>query len=238
MLASEQVDVVFRLHQKRKVDYEKCTRLGPDDHLVTWVKPTACPKGLDESTYASLPATLTLRLVRVHVKSPGCRTRVIDVVTTLLDATKHPKEEIGDLYHKRWHVELDIRSIKKTLKMDVLSCKTPEMVRKEAWIHFLTYNLIRKAMAQSAQQQGKHPRGLSFAGAKQTLDEFRGSCLQSDGEKWQTLVGVLLVAIGTHEVGNRPGRCEPREVKRRPKTLGLLMKPRSQRRAELLKTNG
>ena len=136
-----------------------------------------------------------------------------------------PKTDIADLYHKRWHVELDIRNIKQTLKMDVLSCKSPEMVRKEIWTHLLAYNLVRKVMAQAALEAKTEPRRISFAGAVQTLNAFRWVLLLSSRtERGGQLVRMVLLAIATHVVGDRPGRCEPRKVKRRPKAYPLMTK--------------
>ena len=130
--------------------------------------------------------------------------------------------------HYGWQIELDIRAIKQTLKMDILSCKTPEMVRKEIWTHFLVYNLVRKVMAQAALEGKLQPRQMSFAGAVQTLNAFRWLLMLSEGSRQRELAKVLCIALRTHEVGNRPGRSEPRKVKRRPKPYGRLMKPRAE----------
>jgi putative transposase len=200
---------------------------------VSWPKPPR-PEWMDEETYASLPASLELREVEVVVNTPGFRVRQLVVATTLLDAERYSAADIADLYHQRWHVELDIRSIKQTLKMDILSCKKPAMVRREVWAHLLGYNLVRKVLAQAALAGQVKPRQLSFAGAQQTLNEFRWLLMTGREEDSELLVGVLLLAVKTHEVGNRPNRVEPREVKRRPKKQKLLMRPRQQRRAELL----
>ena len=133
-------------------------------------------------------------------------------------------------------MELDIRSIKQTLKMDVLSCKTPGMVRKEIWTHLLAYNLTRKVMAQAAAAEGGKltPRQLSFAGAVQTLNAFRWLLLMGEDGRRAELAKVLCLALRTHEVGNRPGRCEPRKVKRRPKPHGRMMRPRAEEKARLM----
>src|SRR5262249_22910678 len=147
-------------------------RLGQGDHVVTWHKP-ARPGWLDEQTYEQLPGTLTPREVRVRIDRPGYRTREVIVATTLVDARVYSKADLAELYHQRWHVELDIRVIKQTLKMDILSCKTPEMARKEVWAHLLAYNLVRQVMAQAALTAGVKPRQLSFAGAAQTVNAFR-----------------------------------------------------------------
>lgn len=225
-------DSVLRLHAKRKYDFRRGKRLGSGDHQVTWHKP-ARPEWMDEGTYQSIPETLSMREVKVRVCCPGYRVREMVIATTLLDAAKYRKQEIADLYHKRWHVELDIRSIKQTMKMDILSCKTPEMVRKEIWIHILGYNQIRKTMAESARASKVLPRQLSFAAAMQTLDAFRVLLTLSDEQQRIGFLRLILVILSTHEVGNRPGRREPRKVKRRPKPYGRLMVPRDEARAEL-----
>jgi hypothetical protein len=233
LLRGRGADACFRLHQKRHYDFSLGRQLGQGDHVVSWPKPPR-PEWMDEETYASLPASLELREVEVVVNTPGFRVRQLVVATTLLDAERYSAADIADLYHQRWHVELDIRSIKQTLKMDILSCKTPAMIRREMWTHLLGYNLVRKVLAQAALAGQVKPRQLSFAGAQQTLNEFRWLLMTGREEDSELLVGVLLLAVKTHEVGNRPNRVEPREVKRRPKKQKLLMRPRQQRRAELL----
>jgi hypothetical protein len=236
LMLKQRVQIAFRLHQSRKVDYTTTSGKGADEHVLTWNKPQR-PAWLDQETWDSFPDTLTLRLVRVHVDVPGWRTDVIDVVTTLVDVDSYSKADIAELYHHRWRVELDIRSIKQTLKMDVLTCQTPDMVRKEIWMHLLGYNLVRKVMAQSALAQGKRPRQLSFAAAVQTLDAFRWLLLLHPEEGWSRLAGIIAVAIAAHHVDNRPGRSEPRAVKRRPNQYPRLKKPRAEARAELLRVS-
>lgn len=232
LLTAQDVDVCFRLHQLRKYDFRRGKRLGKGDHVVHWSKPKR-PDWMDEETYAGLPECLEVREVRAVIDNPGYRSKEIIIATTLLGAGIYAKSDISDLYHKRWHAELDIRSIKQTLKMDVVTCKSPEMMRKEVWAHLLAYNLVRKVMAQAALQGERMPRELSFAGAVQTLGAFRWVLLLVEG-RCGILAGALLVAIGSHRVGNRPGRCEPRKVKRRPKSLGKLMRPRSEEKERLM----
>ena len=237
LLQSWGVDVAFRLHQRRQYDFRRGRRLGRGDHVVSWLKPDR-PEWMSAELYASLPDTLTVREVRFRTETPGCRSESIIVATTLLDAEEYAKNDIEDLYHMRWHVELDIRAIKQTLKMEHLSCKTPAMVRRELWVHWLGYNLVRKVMAQAAWERGLQPRQISMAGALQTLEAFRWFLLGVKEEKRAMLLRVLAVAIGSHQVGHRPGRCEPRCVKRRPKPYPLLKKPRAEARAELLNNGG
>jgi Transposase DDE domain len=236
LLRRRGVEVCFRLHHLRHCDFRKGRRLGKGDHVATWPKPDR-PKWMDEDSYAALPASLTVREVRVVVNTPGCRVRSFIAATTLLDAEQVSAAEVGDLYHQRWHVELDIRAIKATLKMDVLSCKTPAMIRREVWAHLLAYNLTRKVLAQAALAGDITPRQLSFAGGVQTVNAFRWLLAVGVAESSGRLRRALLVAVATHRVGNRPGRVEPREVKRRQK-VKLMTRPRAQRRAELLRGTG
>ena len=126
-----------------------------------------------------------------------------------------------------------MRSIKTQMKMEVLRCKTPEMVRKEIWAHLLAYNLVRKVMAQAAAEHNLTPRQVSFAGAMQTLNEFRTSLLHASAAELPEMTRRILAAIARHRVGNRPGRCEPRKVKRRPKSYSRLLVSRAAERAKL-----
>src|SRR5262249_51771348 len=118
------VDVVFRMHHLRHYDFRRGRRLGPGDHVVRWVKP-ARPEWMDEATYATLPETLTVRELRVSVGDPGCRVQALVLATTLVDGEAYAKEDIADLYHQRWHAELDRRSIKSFLGMEMRRCRTP-----------------------------------------------------------------------------------------------------------------
>lgn len=234
LLQQQGVEVAFRLHQLRHYDFRRGQRLGPDDHVVVWTKPQR-PEWMSAEVYASLPETLTVRELRFRVDHPGYRSQEIVVATTLVDAQRYPLSAVADLYHRRWHVELDIRAIKQTLRMEQLTCKTPAMVRRELWVHLLGYNLVRKVTAEAAWTFGRHPRQLSFAGAVQTLEQFRWLLLgQAATARPETIV-IVLLAVASHEVGQRPGRVEPRAVKRRPKEYDRLTKPRAQARAELLR---
>jgi Transposase DDE domain len=148
------------------------------------------------------------------------------VMTTRLDAKEFSHDELATLYRARWHAELDIRSWKQTLKMDVLRCQTPEMVRKEIWAHLLVVNLIRGVMAEAARAHGVLPRELSFQGARQTIQGFRSELSHARPVDAEVLRAVALKAIAGHRVGDRPDRVEPRVRKRRPKNYPLMHKPR------------
>lgn len=234
LLQERGVEVAARLHQMRRCDFRRGERLGRGDRIQIWLRPPR-PDWMEEATYARMPERLRVRLVRVLVDRPGCRCRKIVVATTLLDASHYTRKEIGDLYHRRWHVELDIRSIKQTMKMEELSCKTPDMARKELWAHYLAYNLVRRVMAAAALAAQKSPRQLSMAAALQTVEAFGGALqrVEPGSAASAALVQIVLTAIGSHEVGNRPGRVEPRRVKRRQQKHPLLREPRHQARAAL-----
>jgi hypothetical protein len=189
---------------------------------------------MDALTYERLPAQLTLREVRVVVATPGVRTRLLRIVTPLVAGAIYDREDIADLYHRRWPVELDIRNIKQTLSMEILSCQTPAMLAKELGVHLLGYNLVRQTLAEAARAVGVAPRQLRCAGAVQTLEAFRWLLQCSAGEVLALACRVLYLAIGTPRVGQRPERVEPRRVKRRVQLYPLLNQPRAEARAALL----
>jgi len=239
LLQERGIDLVARLHQRRPVDFRRGRRLGKDDQVITWERPSR-PKWMDQQTYDRIPSSIEVREIRVRVTQPGFRVTSFVAVTTLTDAKEYPKEEIASLYQCRWLAELDIRAIKITMGMDILRCKTPEMVRKEMWTCLLAYNLIRQTMLQSAQEAGVSPRTLSFTAAVQTIGVswlvmVVGDTVVGDGMLTSKLVDAALATMAVHVVGNRPGRVEPRAIKRRPKEHALLTKPRHEARAELLK---
>lgn len=236
LLLERGIDSVFRMHQLRKYDFRKGRRLGPDDHTVTWSKPAQRPKWMDPATYRRLPDYIRVRELRIRVRRPGWRVRQLVIVTTLLDADEVPKEELERVYRARWHAELDLRSIKKTMQMDVLRCRTPEMVRKEIWAHVLAYNLIRAVMVEAAEAHELEPRELSFKGALQALAAFRDVLALRGARCAASCYAELLQWIASHRVGDRPNRCEPRAVKRRVHTLPTLKEPRAIARSRLLKT--
>jgi Transposase DDE domain len=226
------IDVVFRQHQLRKVDFRRGQRLGKDDHLISWEKPKR-PPWMTKAFYVVLPATLRLRELRLRIPKGKTRTREIVVVSTLLDAGRYAKGELEALYRLRWQAELNLRSLKTTMEMDILRCKTPELVRKEIWAHFLVYNLIRTAMAQAAQSHGCQPWRISFKASQQTLSAFGGFWPSACPLDLDAYYDDFLQAIAPHRVGDRPNRWEPRAKKRRAKSYPLLNEPRQQAKARL-----
>ena len=237
MLQQRGVDCVCRFTSHRKADFRRGRRLGEGDHVVVWPKPPK-PRSIDREAYAALPASLTVRECRVRVEQPGFRTRVLIVATTLLDVEEFAKDDLAELYRARWNAELDLRSLKQTLQMDVLRCKTPELVRKELWTHILAYNLIRTVMAQAAGRHGIEPRSISFKGALQTLEAFQPVIAlraRQDPRSDDILYQHLLDAVASHRVGDRPDRFEPRRRKRRPKPYDRLMVPRHEAKQAMRK---
>lgn len=215
MLKQRGVDSVVRFTSHRKYDFRRGKRLGKDDHLVEWLQPKQL-RTLDKQARRALPQSFTVRECRVLVERPGFRTKVLVLATTLLDADKYPKEELAELYRARWNAELDFRCLKQTLQMDMLRCKTPELVRKEIWTHILAYNLIRTIIAQAAVKHHTMPRALSFKGAVQTLEAFQpviAMKAKHDSTFRRSLYQQLLDTIATHRVGEQPNRFEPRRKK-------------------------
>jgi hypothetical protein len=239
MLAGDGVQAVFRMHQRQIVDFTPnrphaqpdakrearglprsrwLRGLGVLDQVVEWFKPEGRPEWMTAERYEALPTTLTVRELRYEVGRPGFRTRTVTLVTTLLDAEAYPLAAIAELYGARWRVELNLRHLKTTMKMDVLKCKTVEGVLKELTAYAIVYNLVRVVMVEAARRQGVDVERVSFVDALRWLAQAR------PGED----LPELMVNP------DRPGRYEPRVRKRRPKQYPLMTKPRSELRNALL----
>jgi hypothetical protein len=216
------VHVCTRIHAGRIVDFRKGERLGDYDRLVTWKRPQR-PKWMSEEIYVTIPETMKLRMLQYSLVCRGRRSKKITVVTTLTDAVEYPKEEIAELYGHRWNVELDIRHIKQTLNIDHFRCKSPEMVEREFWVTLLGYNLVRKTMCEAAAFCGVLPRRLSFTRICAHLLELRLWLADGLG----SLEGLLRY-LGALLVPDRPGRFEPRVLKRRRHRYPLLKIPRQE----------
>jgi len=222
------VDSAFRLHQGRQVNWKKGKRLGKHDRLVEWAKPHKRPGWLTPLQFAALPDLWTVRIVKVQISSPGFRTQTLIVATTLLDPVQYSAADIAELYGLRWSVELFLRHNKTTMRMDVLRCLSTEMIHREIHMHWIAYNLVRTIIFEAA-KFGKVP--VARISLKGTLDTLRQwlPALHSSVNKpliFRRLYEALLSAIALDPVPLRPGRSEPRAVKRRPKKFHLLNKPR------------
>jgi len=227
-LQARGVDSVMRLHQARPADFRRGKRLGPDDRLISWSKPAQRTAAWSEEEFAALPETLTLRLIRLQVAAKGFRTQQVILVTTLTDKELYPADELRELYGKRWQVELHFAQIKTILGMDVLRCKSPEMILREVAIHRIAYNLVRTLMQRAAHLHRVALRRISFKG---TLDTVRhwAAVIAAAGKtprQQETLIDQMLSAIAHDPLPLRPARTEPRARKRRPKNYQLLTQPR------------
>lgn len=222
-----QIHAVFRVKGVRRRDFRQGKRLSRDERLVQWRKPAQRAWTVDAKTWARLPEVLTLRLVRCRLALPGFRTRQVILVTTLLDSTQYPPEALSQLYFRRWAMELTLRNLKTTLQMDQLSCKNPENLEREIRMHFLVHNLVRRLMLESARRHGVPLERVSFAGSLATARRYGEALLQarSKGQRHR-LMGELFEVLAVNLVPDRPGRREPRAVKRRPKPYPRLMNHR------------
>ena len=184
--------------------------------------------------YRSLPAQLEVREVEVTVRRKGFRPLILILITTLSDVETYSPTDLAELYWRRWQAELDLRSLKETMQMGELRCKTPSMVRKEIWTHLLAYNLIRGLISQASSEHNLKPCEISFKGALQIVTAFQSILLTSTNlpETYRR----ILFAIAAHRIGNRPPRAEPRAKKRRKKNYPVLTQPRSAAIKHLLLT--
>ena len=222
-LQAQGVDGVFEQHGARRTDFRRGHSLGKRDHLIKLNKPEKKPDWMSQEDFDQAPNSLTVRELRAGGKV---------LVTTLLCPKETRKNALKKLYKSRWHVELDLRNIKTTLGMHIVSCHTPEMVKKEIWTYLLAYNLIRLIMAQAALLAGVVPRQLSFKHTLQLWIAWVNYIPEQSGiEKKET----FFILVAQQRVGKRNGRIEPRAVKRRPKPFPLLTKPREEAREQVKK---
>jgi hypothetical protein len=221
-LQARGVDALFEQNgaRRRSTDFRRGRRLGSRDHLITWPRPKVRPQWMSPEQYAATTESITVRELQAGKRI---------LVTTMRCPKAASGKVLKDLYKKRWNIELDIRSIKTTLGMENLSCRTPEMAEKEMWIHLLAYNLIRMLMLQSASSVDILPRMLSFRHALQLWLAWTRSSAMLDADD----LAKLIELISQQRVGNRPGRIEPRAVKRRPKAFPLLTRTRPEARERI-----
>ena len=238
LLLRDKLHGVLRIHQRTIVDFTPGRRHvkgkagpsekglprsqwlqcnGANDQIVRWFKPKIKPRWMSREDYAELADSIIVRELRYRVETPGYRTRCVTLVTTLLDDEKYQAEELAELYRCRWQIETNLRHLKQTMGMDVLRCKTADGVRKEMLMFAIVYNLVCGVIYDAAERQGVCPGRISF------IDALRWLRNAGPGSK---LIDLIINPC-------RPGRFEPRVVKRRPKKYGLLNKPRKTLRNRL-----
>ncbi len=229
LLLSQGAHAVMRLHQMRKMDFRQGKYLGPHDRLVTWKRSAVRGKGWSKEQWAELPEELTLRVVRIKVEVKGFRVRQYDLVTTLTDPVECTKDNLAELYFRRWAVELFFRQIKTTMGMEKLRCKTPEMVRKELRMHLIAYNLIRGLMQEAAHQQSVKLDRISFKATVDTLRQFSSAinATKAKPKIQQRIIEEMLCIIAIERVPLRLNRSEPRALKERPKPYPRITDHRS-----------
>jgi len=222
----KEVDSVITLARRKPVTAtEADTVLGKDDLLIHWKKPVRTKaSSYSQKGWEGLPDTLPLRQIKVTVDRPGFRVNQFYIITTLTDAEVYPANEIAQLYFQRWDVELYFRDIKTTMGMDILRCKTPEMIRKEILMYLIAYNCIRRLIQGVADKQKVDPHQVSFKGSIQALRQWEPHLNQTNisRQKQHDLIQLLYESIAGKVIPFRPGRREPRAVKRRPKKYQLL----------------
>ena len=229
-LLEQGVHFIGRTHQARKIDFRKGRKLGSDERLVTWRKPRQAPKGsrLDAAGWEALPGQLQVRIIRCKGPDRHGKMKTRHVVTTLLDSSAYPAREIASLYVHRWDIELRFRDIKTTLGMEMLRTKSPDLIQREILMHMIIYNLIRLVMLKAGVVHGVNHRRLSFRGAQQVLHACRESFAELGAHPVlrRDMQLEMWTRIAERGVTERPGRNEPRRVKRRPKCSRWLQKPR------------
>ena len=237
LLLQRGVQSCTRMHHKRHVDFRRGRRLGKYDHLIVWTRPTR-PEWMDKATYDTIPETMELREIRYNVVEPGFRTESITIATTLTDVEQYSKEDIAELYGFRWNSELDIRSVKQSLNLVHVRCKSPEMVRKELWTTILAYNSIRTTAAAAAVLHDKQPRQISFTATCQYILSFwmLRSCELGDPKQAEASYRRMLKQISECQVANRPGRFEPRVIKRRRHGDKLMQESRAKLKEKIRNT--
>lgn len=217
LLLEAEVPVLFINHAQKKPDFRRGKKLGAKDHLIVWHKPPRNPVWMSKADYDRLPDEIQ---VREFAKGGTV------YVTTLMDSDRYTKTDLAGLYQQRWKIELDLRSIKTHMGMEMLHCQSAEMVKKEIAVHLLAYNLIRTNLAQAADLHDKIPRELSFRAAVQLIHQASVQFLHITGSALKGILNYLLKAIASTPIGQRERKSQPRAVKRRPKAYPLLITPR------------
>jgi len=223
------IEFVIRKSGNMKTDFRKGESLGHEDHIIEINRPWNRQDSIIFNQLETLPRKIRVRELRVRIKRKGFRVKSLYIFTSLLDPQKYLKEDLAELFKKRWNVEVDFRSLKTFLKMDILRCKCPEMISKEIWMHVITYNYLRTVMVDAALVHGVYPREISFKETVQMVRVFRPYMAISGSRKRMEYYFTIIESL-LDRVGNRPGRIEPRLVRNNTMNFRLLKKPRNETR--------
>ncbi len=230
-VSARQSWMVARLHQMRKMDWRKGKKAGPNQRIVIWHK-SQQPKGscLSREEWAQLPEEMQVRVIRIRGVGRDGKPKTMFLATTLLDTVAYPEEDIAALYFQRWEIELRFRDLKTTMGMELLRTKTPEMARKELAMFIIAYNALRLLMLQASVRNNAPLWRISFKGTIQVISTWhaRFEELKHKPRLKGALMQDLLEQIARRKVPERPGRHEPRVVKRRPKPFPNMTQPRSE----------
>lgn len=194
-------------------------RLGKQDAIYRWKRPRHARQKMNADDYAALPEDICVRVIKVRVGIPGFRVERFEVLTTLLESEKYTADAIADLFLRRWRVELYIDDLKTSLGLEMLRCKSPEMIEKELTVGFLAYNTIRIQMAQAAECLEVPLHEISFTATMNAMVTFQDASHPDE-------IATKIATIVHTRVGHRPGRSEPRAVKRRSKPYDRLSQGR------------
>lgn len=226
-LPMQKVDAVLRLHQKRILNKRCARRIGHSDWIATWSRPVQRPAYIDQDEWAALPEQIDVRIFRFRIRRKGFRTKVVWITTTLTDPLAYPAEQIAQLYALRWDIELCFRNLKSTMGMGELRCRTPTMARKELLAYIVAHNFIQCLVAEASTHHNVPRSRISFKGATDAARGFHSAMYRIRSKReFKRLCARLLEIIALDLVPQRPGRKEPRAVKRRPKPYPLLTQPR------------
>ncbi len=225
LLVAQQVDLISRV-MVRQINWRQGQRLGPNDRLVRWKKSQRKPPYLPLQQWATLPAELPVRVIRVQLNRRGFRSHELVLVTTLLDPALYPAAEISAAYQRRWRLEMSLDDLKTTLGLERLRCQSPAMVQRELLMLLIAHNLVRAVMALAAHAHAVPLDRLSFTGTLDTLRCFCSAHAQAAPHTRRRLWTAMLGIVAQDSLPHRPNRSEPRVVKRRRKDFPLLNLPR------------
>lgn len=223
-LMQKKVDVIVPGHVQRNYDFKEGTILGEKDHITSWDRPRR-PKWMSKEAYKAYPKTIQIREFEVNG---------IVYMNTFFDASAYPKRELHQLYKRRWDVELNIRSFKTYMGMDKLTAKTPDMVRKEIGVYLLAYNIIREFMVDGGIKGGALPTQISFKGTLQLVNQFTPHFISIPKHKKEAFYSQMLMLIVKNRVGKRPGRVEPRAIRKKSQSFPTLKTDRKVEKGRLL----